>query len=355
MAVSLKRRILLTYLAVSVLTCVATGLIVNSVISNRIIEEIQERVKEALNTAKWVYVTRVHDLDRVIRLTALRHVVRNAAIERNPAPIKDEMLNLMAEEKLDFLTLLDRSGKVIFRFHNPATSGDDISYDPFVREALGRKGVSGTQILPREVLLKDGEVLAQKAVFQVVPTPREKPTEKLEETSGMVLKSAQPVVDGGGRILGVLMGGMLLNRNFEIVDRIKSIVFKDARYRGKEIGTATIFLNDLRISTNVLDKEGNRAVGTRIMKEVHEEVLQKGLAWVQRAYVVDDWYITAYEPIRDFQDNIVGVLYVGILESKYIVLRDRLFLLFMLGMLFPLICFCWLSFRVCREQRPDQP
>jgi len=56
----------------------------------------------------------------------------------------------------------------------------------------------------------------------------------------------------------VLTGGVLLNRDYEMVDRIKNIVFKDAKYKGKEIGTATIFLGDLRISTNVMDKEGSR-------------------------------------------------------------------------------------------------
>jgi len=86
----------------------------------------------------------------------------------------------------------------------------------------------------------------------------------------MVLKSAYPVFDFNGEVLGVLTGGVLLNRNYEIVDRIKNIVFKDAQYKGKETGTATIILGDLRISTNVKDKEGNRAVGTRAMREVQE-------------------------------------------------------------------------------------
>ncbi len=175
----------------------------------------------------------------------------------------------------------------------------------------------------------------------------------MEETSGMVLKSAYPVIDFNGEVLGVLTGGVLLNRNYEIVDRIKNIVFKDAKYKGKEIGTATIFLGDLRISTNVMDKEGNRAIGTRAMKEVQEQVLEKGLPWIQRAFVVDDWYITAYEPIRDVQDKIVGILYVGMLESKYAVMKERLILLFFLfsmsGMLIALTVSFLLSWKILKK------
>ncbi len=184
----------------------------------------------------------------------------------------------------------------------------------------------------------------------MIPTPKEKPTHQMEETSGMVIKAAHPVLDAHGNVLGVLIGGILLNRNYEMVDRIKSIVFRDSKYHGKEIGTATIFLGDLRISTNVTDREGSRAIGTRAMKEVVEAVLQKGLPWIQRAYVVDDWYITAYEPLRDVEDKIVGMLYVGILESKYTVLKEKLILIFMLGVLVAIAISSLLAFGMIKRE-----
>ena len=169
----------------------------------------------------------------------------------------------------------------------------------------------------------------------------------------MVLKSAYPVIDFNGEVLGVLTGGVLLNCNYEIVDRIKNIVFKDGQYKGKAIGTATIFLGDLRISTNVMDREGNRAIGTRVSREVYEHVLGKGLPWIQRAFVVDDWYITAYEPIQDIQDKTVGILYVGMLESKYAMMKERLILLFfffsMSGMLIALTVSFILSYMMLKK------
>jgi two-component system NtrC family sensor kinase len=228
-------------------------------------------------------------------------------------------------------------------------------HDPFIKKGLEKKAVSGTQILSREELLKEGESFAKKAVFLLIPTPKEKPTEKIEETSGMILRSEYPIFDFNGELLGVLSGGVLLNRSYEIVDRIKNIVFKDAKYKGKEIGTTTIFLGDLRISTNVMDKEGNRAIGTRAMKEVYEQVFEKGMPWVQRAFVVDDWYITAYEPIRDIQDKIIGMLYVGMLESKYALMKERIILLFFLfsmsGMLIAFMISFLLSWRILKRSK----
>ena len=349
-----KTQLALIFLAVACLIGVVTSIIVNSLITNQIIFEAQERVKEDLNTARYVYTSKIRDIDRTIRWTAIRHVLKKGLKKRDISPIRNELEGLMAEEGLDFLTLVDRKGTVVFRFHNPPASGDSLLHDPFINSALGKKEISGTQVLSGDELSKEGRALVQKAIIQSIPVPKEKPARKIEETSGMVLKSAHPIIDLNGEVLGVLTGGVILNRNYEIVDRIKNIVFKDAKYKGKEIGTATVFLGDLRISTNVIDKEGNRAIGTRAMKEVQEQVLGKGTPWIQRAFVVDDWYITAYEPIRDVQDKIVGILYVGMREGKYAMMKEKLILLFfffsMSGMLIALTVSFFLSWMILKKR-----
>ena len=353
MKISTKTKLALAFLAIACFIGVLTSYIVNSIITNQIIDEAQEKVKEDLNTARWVYASKIRDIDRTIRWTSIRHVLKKGLKERNISPIQHELSGLMEEEGLDFLTLVDRKGTVIFRFHNPPLFNDSLIQDPFIKGALERKEISGTQVLSGDELLKEEKDLAQKAIIPSISTPKEKTTKKVEETSGMILKSAFPVIGFNGEVLGALTGGVLLNRNYEIVDRIKNIVFKDVKYKGKEIGTATIFLGDLRISTNVMDKEGNRAIGTRAMKEVQEHVLGKGEPWIHRAFVVDDWYITAYEPIRDIEDKIVGMLYVGMMESKYAIMKEKLILLFFLfsmsGMLFALTVSFLLSFKILKK------
>ena len=89
-------------------------------------------------------------------------------------------------------------------------------------------------------------------------------------------------------------------------------------------GTCTIFqrMNEagdmLRVSTNVVKKDGTRAIGTYIpavnpdgkSNPVISTILS-GNTFKGRAFVVDDWYITAYEPIYGVGNKVVGVLYVG--------------------------------------------
>ena len=197
------------------------------------------------------------------------------------------------------------------------------------RKALGGEYIAGTQILPQEILNKEGEGLGEQAFMIFVKTPRTAPRARDRETDGMVIKAAVPVFDSNDELLGVLYGGILLNRNYEIVDRVKDIVYKNETYQGKEIGTATIFQWDLRISTNVRNSKGLRAIGTRVSEDVYKRVLENGEPFIGRSYVVNADYITAYEPIRGVTGSILGILYVGILEQPFLDMRNQVVFFFL--------------------------
>jgi two-component system NtrC family sensor kinase len=134
-------------------------------------------------------------------------------------------------------------------------------------------------------------------------------------TSGLVLMSAAPVRGPDGSIVGALYGGILLNRDFRMVDRVWELVFKGERFDGKDVGAVTLFQDDVRIATTVKTAGGERAIGTRVSEEVYQTVLAGGSVWRGRAFVVNDWYISAYEPLRDSAGRVVGMLYVGLLEK----------------------------------------
>jgi two-component system NtrC family sensor kinase len=74
--------------------------------------------------------------------------------------------------------------------------------------------------------------------------------------------------------------------------------------------------------------DGTRAIGTRLSEEVYNRVIVNKEKWFDRAFVVNDWYFSAYEPIYDISGAIVGSLYVGMLEQPHTALKKKVSLLF---------------------------
>jgi len=319
----LRRKLILSFLAVSVVGGVVSLIFGIRLQHQTIFSLAQAKVRHDLASAWMVYNEKSNSVRDIVRLSAAREFLRDLLLSGNMAGASGKLDDLRRDYQLDTLTLTDARGRVVLRARRPGAVGDDQSADPIVRRALLKQPSGGTQIVSREELEKESPDLVERAYFRFVRTPMAAERMDDHEENGMMIRAAAPVLDDRGAVLGVLAGGVLLNRNYDIVDRVKDIVFKGEKYKGHDIGTATIFQGDLRIATNVLDNQGQRAVGTRVSREVNQAVLQGGGHWVGRAFVVRAWFITAYEPIRDIEGKIVGMLYVGMLEKPYKDLRNK--------------------------------
>jgi two-component system NtrC family sensor kinase len=316
--ISLRTKISIGFILVVLLVGLISMLSGNKLIGDNILKHAQKKVQHDQDAARMVYNNALNELLMIVDFTTKREDVSSLLNSSQMQVLHKSLDEVKDHYQFDFLSLTDREGIVLIRTSNPDKTGDDKSQCDLVQVALEGTSVSGTQILNRKELLKEGgTTLADRAFITIIPTPKAMPDTRTEETGGMVLKAAAPIRDTKGSVIGVLYGGRILNRNYSIVDKIKDLVYKAEKYDGKDIGTATIFQWDLRISTNVQMSGGERAIGTRVSKEVYQKVLQEGNPWVDRAFVVDDWYITSYSPIRDFTGKVIGVLYVGILEQPY--------------------------------------
>lgn len=320
---TLQAKLIFSFLLVVLGGGLASSIIGTRIVGDTIFSEAQNRVRHDLASARLIYQEKLNRIKDVLNLTAGRNLIASGLINRDVKLLRPELERVRIDYGLDVLTVTDSKGFVVTRTRPPYQAGDFQGNDELVRRALKKEIVSSTEIVPQEELAKEGEDLVRQAYMEFVLTPMAKDRPQTKETSGMMLKAAVPVMDIRGNLLGTIYGGSLLNRNYGIVDKIKDIVFKGERYKGKETGTATIFQWDLRISTNVYDKNGLRAIGTRISSNVYDQVLENGRDWVDQAFVVKDWYITAYEPIRNIRGGVIGVLYVGTLEDPYTDMRNR--------------------------------
>jgi two-component system NtrC family sensor kinase len=320
---SLRTKLIASFLFVVVAGGILSSLIGTRLVADAIVSQARLKVQHDLNTASLIYNESLNRIRDVVQLTAAGRTLPEFMESRRWKGLEEFLVKRRKDFGLDILTLTDARGKVLLRTRYPFHTGDDQGSDPLIQRALKGEPAASTAIVSREELQKESNELAEQAFIPFVPTPKAKEVPLNEETSGMMLEAACPVWNGEGRLLGVLYGGVLLNRNFQIVDKARDLLYGEGRYQGKEMGTATIFQGDLRISTNVLNEKGQRATGTRVSEEVYRAVLEKGEVWLGRAFVVHDWYLTGYQPIRDITGKIVGILYVGMLEAPYVDLRNK--------------------------------
>ncbi len=159
--------------------------------------------------------------------------------------------------------------------------------------------------------------LQSRVVVPVVPAPGAVSGARAREDRAMVMLALAPIRAPEGRLLGYIQGGVLLNRNISLIDHINGIVYPEGSLPFGSQGTASLFLGDLRVSTNVRMFGNERAVGTRVSPSVRDTVLENGGTWLDRAFVVDDWYISGYQPLTDGAGQRVGMLYIGYLERPF--------------------------------------
>lgn len=274
------------------------------------------RVGSDLATAHGYFERVVDGVGNGVRGLAASHALARTLAQETP----DAMAALLAARKgglaLDFLNLLDVNGRVLHASTAmPAGSARD--HWSVVQQAIRAGGGSVIERFAAADLDAIDAALRARARLALVPTARARPDPRSAEERGLVVHAAAPVHDAAGNLIAVLEGGVLLNGNLDFVDTLNAIVYRDGTLPEGSQGTATLFVDDVRIATNVRLFEGARALGTRASDEVRTYVLDHGQTWLETAFVVDDWYVSAYEPVVDSRGERVGMLYVGFLEAPF--------------------------------------
>jgi two-component system NtrC family sensor kinase len=319
---STRSKLIASFLGVCLLVGAVSLFVGVQLLYKAVLSEATNRVRLDLNAAREIYQTRIKTIRIPLSTTVLGPGFRSALENKEIQDLVSRLERLARNAELDFAGIVTKEGTTLCKIGKGSAANKGLKVaNPIANSVIDRMvPVSGTVILSREFLAAEDPELAEQANIRFIPTPRAAPRDEKEETSGMALAAGIPIFEND-EFLGVIYGGVLLSRSTDIVDTVRDTVFQHETYKGRSIGTATIFFNDLRISTNVLTPEGERAIGTRVSKEVRDYVLTEGKKWTDRAFVVNDWYITAYEPIEDIFGERVGMLYVGVLEAKYIDMR----------------------------------
>ena len=303
-----------------------------SIITSRFSSQALNTVETNLNSAHELLLGEQARLSDIIRLTSrLPELADSLATSGPTAPVAPLRL-LLGNEHLSFLTLVDRNGQVRYRAANPSISGDSGLSNMLVSTALKGAVTSGVSVLQAEQAGRENPLLPSKMIIRLKATPHASASNKQVEERGLFLVASAPVLSSKGALLGAVYGGVLLNSDNRLVDRITRVVFQQGETR-EGSGNATIFLDNTRIATSVRDEQDRPAIGSLMSKEVFAAISQ-GSKWIGRAFVLREHYFTAYEPLRDLSGAVVGALYVGMPERPLMQLRSQVNIIFSCVLLF---------------------
>ncbi|MCJ7700836.1 MAG: cache domain-containing protein [Anaerolineales bacterium] len=301
--------------------------VISITIENYLAEAMDDRIARDIHLAETFYQIKLKQLSGISsRLSTHPLIAENLETASQGQKEALETINIELINKGQGLTLggshviaiLNAEGKFIAgrQFsvtgeQTPIFSDGNWLELPIIQEAL-QSGLTNaaTEVIPSELLAQLG--LAEQAYIALIDTPRaaEQPFDPREGAAGLALVGVSPI-QINGRIEGAAVVTHILNNDFTMVDQIRDAALVDS---------VTIFFGDLRVSTNVMTEDGQRAVGTRVSEEVANVVLHNGQEYIGTAFVVNENYITRYTPLRNHGQEIVGMLYVGARQSEFLTL-----------------------------------
>ncbi len=187
---------------------------------------------------------------------------------------------------------------------------------PIVKDALrtGRP-LGGIELLKREPLQRLGlekqadiGSQAQQQQFSESNLPFPKGTYDIDRGTGLTSMAVYPIKIKN-KLVGTVIVGALLNRNYGLVDKFSQ------KYN---VPVATVFAQDWQVSTNVPYSNSQRAIGTRVAREVAADVLNQEKDFSGQTYIIGQQYLTYYSPLYDHQKELnpaqakpVGMSFVG--------------------------------------------
>ncbi len=307
---SIRTVLVAAMLTVALVPAALVGLVGVHSITRSVRSEAQSRVDQDLEIVRTAYADQLAHLAYSLEVSAHR-------VGRDGHP-PEALASLRQALGLTVLNLCDAEGRPLAGSHAATAQLVPLGQDPVLRQALlGRPAWGTVSLDPERLRLEGGPALEQAAALGeggAGPATR----------SALMWWVAVPLRGESGRVAALLYGGRLLNFDAELVDQLRDTVFSEADYGGKPRGTVTLFAGDVRVATNVLAANGERAVGTRVSEAVRRTVLEQGRSYTGEALVVDAWYLSAYSPLRDPAGRTIGMVYVGLLRAPYDDLRSRL-------------------------------
>ena len=307
------------------------------------------KVRSDLSVAHGYFGQVQNEVGSGTRAIAGSHALILALNSQSAQALKAELTQAQQRLGFDFINLYGPRGQLLTASWDADPSTQTAAELTLPTDPPSADTAAQIQRLSRGQLLALAPHLGERLNIPIIATASATPSTRTLEDQALVMLSTAPVRNAAGQVVAWLRAGVLLNQNLPLIDHINKIVYPQGSLPLGSVGTATLFLDDVRITTNVRLFQDQRAIGTRVSKAVHDAVLQRGETWLDRAFVVNDWYVSGYEPLVDGAGQRVGMLYVGYLETPYRMTKYGILLLIVGIFAVAMVLTAWFSIHRARS------
>jgi two-component system, NtrC family, sensor kinase len=329
---SLRTKIFLSFMLIVLRGTSISTFLGSKIIKQAMLNEALKQIRHGVQAAEMIYAAHVETVRKSIMNVAGTERLAEALSKNRRESLPQVLERFRNENHLNFFAFVDAKSLQIIRASKERGGPPDTNAAPlpeFLKAALAdKKAMAGTEIFSHDMLIRENQDLAERARIQLLPQSNKR-TEQTDISEGMVLIAAAPVNASAG-FEGILYGGILLNRDNQLITRINDFVFGPKDYTSNASGVVSIFMKDVRIATNILDIFGQPAFGSHIADDIYRAVVLQGKLDFSRTLVSGNWHQTACKPIRDHRNRVIGILGVGLPENPFLDVRTSMMLTFLL-------------------------
>lgn len=287
--------------------------------------QLYRKVHTDINVANASFIQQQNKYLQSVTQLAESHTFYTAMRKKEKKQIQNMLQLLKVTEDLDFAHVIDLHGKWLF---DDTVFSGEAKPSPLIQRVIN-SGLPqvGLELYSATNLLQEQQRLDRKA--EISSHKNRNFSEIVAEQRAMVMRAVYPIKNTQGQTIALLEGGVLLNDNAVLVNAIYNLVYGPGTLPDDGKGLISVVLKNVRVATNLTDDQSRHlALGSKVPAAVREIVLVQGNNWAGEVHTPGGIYLSAYQPLLDYQGQVIGMLEAGYLAAplRQAYLRD-LFLL----------------------------
>ncbi len=310
MKLTIRKKLLgLSFIAI-VIPLIISAVVIVFIVTRKTQDESLQKISTNSYIATEQYGSRIQAITNATKelaVTALQYGFTQNLAAGNTSLDMRKAVNILDNFRnynhLDYLIITDNKGQVIYRVNNPDQKGDNLAdQNVMLQDALARNQVIfGSVKLPIDFMSMEKLDNAMNVGNQ----------QKAMEAA-LAMQVVIPLAVQENELQGAIIAGDVLNNDNTLVDQLKQTIFHD----NLEAGSATIYLGDTAIASS---RSGNlgRGIGDKVSPEIYNSVLKQGREFIGPETIGTVNYISAYIPIKDISNQIIGIYSVSVQETWF--------------------------------------